>query len=570
MLEFITTLKHRYQVNQSNQLNAKEQDCLEQLMLIEAFLQKSSLAHLSRQIAIIGPTQSGKSSIVNLILQQTVAGVSPLAGFTVHPQGFSVGQSQENLEAVRQYFSDLQQVAQAELNHTEYQSYSLTDCPDKKAPIGVVWDTPDFDSIGAQSYQYGVLKTLALADVLVLVVSKEKYADQSVWDRLLMIEPLKQPIIVVLNKLVQESESLIVASFKERWQQIRGDTLPELVSFLFIKEGLFLEQDSRIQTLLAQTKPLAQKQQAVVAKRFMQQHWEAWVAPIKQEQATRTRWQSLVDEVVADGLATYQRDYLNHPHHYDTFQNALAKLLLLLEVPGMAGVLGKSRRALTWPIRKLFSRSDKNSEITRVKTQETVVLAQISEHVLLQLSDKILEQLVSEQALQPWWKSINKALRAQRPLILHEFSAQTQVYHEAFKQEIDVTAEGLYNKLKEHPAMLNSLRATRIAADAAMLVLVLQAGGIGLHDLLIAPAMLSLTAYLAESAIGSYLHKAEAELKQRQLNAVKEQLFTQLIQETLYQLPDKMTPSSYFNISVQQLAEAEAKLKEKPHGLRLF
>ena len=49
-------------------------------------------------------------------------------------------------------------------------------------PHGVLWDTPDFDSIDSATYREGVIRTIALADIIILVVSKEKYADQSVWD----------------------------------------------------------------------------------------------------------------------------------------------------------------------------------------------------------------------------------------------------------------------------------------------------------------------------------------------------------------------------------------------------
>ena len=65
--------------------------------------------------------------------------------------------------------------------------------------------------------------------------------------------------------------------------------------------------------------------------------------------------------------------------------------------------------------------------------------------------------------------------------------------------------------------VLNSLRATRVTTDAAAIALTLHMGGIGVHDLIFAPAMLTVTSLLAESAIGSYMHKVEHELKQHQL-----------------------------------------------------
>ncbi len=38
----------------------------------------------------MGPTQVGKSTVVNLLLGKRVAEVSPLAGYTIHPQGFAI------------------------------------------------------------------------------------------------------------------------------------------------------------------------------------------------------------------------------------------------------------------------------------------------------------------------------------------------------------------------------------------------------------------------------------------------------------------------------------------------
>ena len=403
------------------------------------------------------------------------------------------------------------------------------------------------------------------------MVSKEKYADQSVWDILELIAPLKQPILVVLNKLVSDSEALIIESFKERWVQLRADKAPELISFLFTKGGLATEHEKELSDLIKnKINQIQRKNQEQLAKQFIQKHWDEWLAPIKAEQAAEAHWMTIIESVIEEGGASYQRDYLDHPHHYDTFQNALARLLTLLEVPGIAKVLGKSRRILTWPMRKLFSTARSKKQGAYPSTQETIVLQQIAEHLLLQIGDKVLNQIDPAQGKDSWWKLINQQLRLDKPLMLQQFEQKTLEYHEDFKQEIDETAQGLYRKLEEHPAILNSLRATRVTADAAMLVLVLQAGGIGLHDLLIAPAMLSLTAYLAESAVGSYLHKAEQQLKQRQLKAVQQQLLEAVLQQALKQLPEKMATTHYFNISAQQLADVEAQLKEKPHGLRLF
>jgi hypothetical protein len=62
----------------------------------------------------------------------------------------------------------------------------------------------------------------------------------------------------------------------------------------------------------------------------------------------------------------------------------------------------------------------------------------------------------------------------------------------------------------------------------------------------------------------------EKELKQRQLAAVKQTLFTDSIRKKLLELSGKLSSVTYFNISPEQLQQAESQLTEKRHGLRLL
>jgi hypothetical protein len=62
----------------------------------------------------------------------------------------------------------------------------------------------------------------------------------------------------------------------------------------------------------------------------------------------------------------------------------------------------------------------------------------------------------------------------------------------------------------------------------------------------------------------------EAELKQRQLAKVKEALFVGSMKRKLMELSGQLSSASYFNISPEQLQQAESQLKELRHGLRLL
>ncbi len=579
MLEFIQLLKQRYQAVLAQQGNEavkiSYQQRIDQLILAEAFIRKGQLIEASRKpllhMAVVGPTQAGKSSLVNVLLNSNVAGVSPLAGYTIHPQGFCNGVSVADCNDLQRYFGRFQQLQQNQLSKDRHDCYSLTEntTDSELLPHGVLWDTPDFDSIDSATYREGVIRAVALADIVVLVVSKEKYADQSVWDVMTALEELHQPTIICLNKLVEGSESIIIQSLKEKWRQARTDEFPEVVSLYYQKPGGLPVWPEFRQQLL---NDVANKIRPAKHERFelelLKKHWQVWLEPVFAEHQVLNDWCELVDSMIKQAMESYRRDYLNHPHHYETFQLAMTELLNLMEIPGLARILAGTRKVLTWPVRQIMKLGRKRLHITD-SSYEIALLNQIAEHTLIQLADKLLDKAELGQQGQ-WWRQVNSALRSQRQDLLQDFGLSAKNYHLSFQQDVDSAAHRLYYKLQEQPVVLNSLRATRVTADAAVIALTLQMGGIGLHDLVIAPAMLTLTSLLAESAVGSHMHKVETELKQNQFNTVKQALFVESLRKKLLQLPEQLSMTTHFNISPDQLRAAELQLTEKRHGLRLL
>ncbi|MDO9423287.1 MAG: GTPase domain-containing protein [Methylobacter sp.] len=602
MLEFIQLLKQRYQAVLAQQGNESAktsyQQRIDQLILAEAFIRKGLLIDAAPQpllhMAVVGPTQAGKSSLANVLLSSNVAGVSPLAGYTIHPQGFCNGVSIADCSGLQRYFGRFQQLQQTQLSKDRHDCYSLTQntTDSELLPHGVLWDTPDFDSIDSATYREGVIRAIALADMVILVVSKEKYADQSVWDIMAAVEELHQPTIICLNKLAEGSESIIIQSLKEKWQQARTDEFPEVVSLYYQKPGgLPVWPESGQQLLNQLANKVSLTKQARFEQELLKRHWQTWLEPVFTEHQALIDWAELVDLMIKQAMESYRRDYLSHPHHYETFQLAITELLNLMEIPGLARILSGTRQVLTWPARQIMklgrkrlhmsgraiparpplgaSRANPLQADLSGSSYEIALLNQIAEHTLIQLADKLLDKAVQGHQGQ-WWRQLNSVLRSQRQDALQDFAQAAKIYHLSFQQDVESAAHRLYDKLQQQPMVLNGLRATRATADAAVIALTLQMGGIGLHDLVIAPAMVTLTSLLAESAVGGYMHKVEAELKQNQFNAVKQALFIDSLRNKLLQLPEQLSMSTHFNISPDQLRAAELQLTEKRHGLRLL
>ncbi len=334
MLDFIQLLKQRYeivlqQLDRKHSRFGEYQQRIEQLLHAEAFIRKGQLLEnqpgLPLQIAVIGPTQAGKSSVVNLLLNSDSAGVSPLAGYTVHAQGFCHRVALEDCDGLQHYFGRVQQLGRDALRPGRYDCYSLSPSADVSAllPDCVLWDTPDFDSIDSADYSEGVVRTVALADALILVVSKEKYADQSVWELMKFIEAYQQPTLICVNKLMEGSEAVILESLRDKWRQTRTDPPPPMLGIMFQKAPAQPQWPAHAGTAVADlTTKVIRNKHAVKQQQLVSRYWLPWLEPVFSEHHAQLHWQTLVDQCLADALKDYRRDYLNHPHHYQTFQNA--------------------------------------------------------------------------------------------------------------------------------------------------------------------------------------------------------------------------------------------------------
>ncbi|MGE0479903.1 MAG: GTPase, partial [Phycisphaerae bacterium] len=477
------------------------------------------------QIAVFGPTQVGKSTVVNLLVGSEAATVSPLAGFTIHAQAFAVApRRMDATEALpARLFPNWPRVPRAALLRDQLEAYAFefvppsSDAPPPDPTLSsadrvstpapgvanvssaarvsprVVWDTPDFDSLAARFYQRTVLEIAAAAELLVLVVSKEKYADLSVWRTLRLLAPLGTPLIVVLNKLAPQADALVRDALAARldefggpWAQApvamlpycatlgRGDVGAERAAWVRTSRDELeraVAAGVRLADEPSSASHAAPRGAGVVA--LLEAHWASWAAPLEAEHAAAREFDNRVSQAAEQILAEYRRDYLDHPQRYDAFRRAGAELLELLELPGLAGTLTQVRHVVTWPARRLVRAGRTLWERSRARpgapgtdaalapSSGALVLLTAADAQLVALERALLLRCDDRGTSSAWWRAIRQRFATHRDEVRAAVRAACEALERALQTEIQAAARELYELLCQRPALPYNLRDAR-------------------------------------------------------------------------------------------------------------
>lgn len=502
------------------------------------------------QIVVLGPTQAGKSSVVNRLVDLNVAGVSALAGHTVHAQAF-IPVDIDNSALTASLASQLHPLQITERNALSreelgsWSAQSINPGANALAPDAVVWDTPDFDSVDAGRYREAVLAPAALADVIVLVLSKDKYGDLSVWKRIDALAQLGTPLVFILNKLDDASRGTVSAAFATRWSERTGQPQPDTVLLPWINTGGAWprESSSDLHTAIDKARRRSMDTQARAREldSFVKQQTESWLFPLQEAASIRQRWELAVRDIKEQAMASYTARYLDDTARFDAVQRTVAELLTLLELPGLARTLAHTRNVVTWPARTLLG-------IGRKRFQRDGPTPLDRE---LDVLDGILKDAIhtarecardAEETGDPagTWRAIDRRLAAESDTLQGRWQQQAESLREAFQPRIEASARDLHNRLSEQPALLNTLRATRATTDAAGVALAVKSGGLAPADLILAPAMLSITTLLTESALGRYLDSIANRLKNELAELVRDRLVESVLGDTLLSIEQQL------------------------------
>ncbi|MGE3182208.1 MAG: GTPase domain-containing protein, partial [Phycisphaerae bacterium] len=535
-------------------------------------------------VAIVGPTQTGKSTIVNAIVRKDVVEASPMAGATIRPHAICASAAPIPASAIKTWLEfPAGAVPHAADEPVPSHDFGITHVgpipllPDRTAPDVVLWDTPDFDSIGAAAYEREVMRVAGAAAAHIFVLSREKYADLTVWNLLRRLCFLNRPAVLIVNKMTPEAEQPILAAMRDRLSALHPAptqweirTLPQQTGdVLQVREAL-TSAASDLREWLATTAEAGRTPQAATRQKrgavaFLRGRWSSWIEPLEREYSVAAEWAAVVDERLTALVQQYQEEYLNDPKRYDSFRRATIELLALLELPGVSRPLARVREIITYPIRAVLGAGREAWQRSRTGhgprtglSNEQAWLHDALEELFVRLRREAARRADAHDA--PVWSALSRRLEDRAASLGRTFEQALAEHCERSNTEIQNTAQELYETLQKNPAALQGLRAARATADVAGIALAIKTGGAPMHDLLLAPALLALTSLLTEGALSGYMRSVASRLKERLLADVRQNLVDAVLREQFLAFAENLAGKGVYGIRKQTLKAAEAAL----------
>ena len=508
--------------------------------------------------AVLGGTNTGKSTAVNLLLGRAAGGMRATARYSQHPEAFrpaALGDAW--CEDFPSRFSGYERYrgehpprqSDEEMVATGWRrALGVIDpraaAPEELAPAAcdsaVLWDAPDFSTEQAQGWLDGVLDAVALAEVVLLVVTDESYADDRGLILLRLVSGAGVAVHVVANRI---GSTALFADLEAKLAKGRaGGAELETARFHRLPAVEGPDPEARLAALMA-TEEAAELREAVGQRlaegrarkrralagsmRFLEARLERALTPLREEARVAERWRAVVDRVGRTELMeAYRAEYLAVKRHPE-FGQALEELARLLRVPYIGGVLGGISRGLRAPLRwlggkigRLITGAPEGDEA--LQPPERRILARLFKAWLAALRSEA--QTLARAEDHPSWVRIAEQIESdafQGPIV-DEFQGAYLAYRERVDARVVEAARRLYERIQESPALLNGLRGVRLATDAAVTLTAVASYGLAPADLIWGPLAYALWDELAERGMGVYVGRQEDELKRAQLAMLSE------------------------------------------------
>jgi len=517
-------------------------------------------------IALLGGTNSGKSTVVNLCLGRAAAGMHVTARFSQYPEAYRPASLGEQwLEAYPSRFAgyaryrDAHPPRQSDHDLATYGYRPMLAILDPAClpatpltlpatPRAVFWDAPDFSTEAAQTYLSAVLDVVALADVVIMTVTDESYADDRGTALLRLVSDAGVQLHVVANKIANNDELLadMKGRIDENWRGqgprlpaeqwhvlplVPGDTPEQRLSNLLVGPEAVALREAMAREAARGT---ALKRQTLAgAVDFLERHLEAVLRLLLAEVDVASAWEHTVTRTVrTECLERYRSEYL-HGQHYGEFNRTLVQVLELLEVPWIGPIVKRLSDVVRLPFRlarRLLMSLTGASTGTAKRLPEQEVLVALFERCQAALKSEA--QVLVHTTTHPAWAEVVRGLdsHAWYTQMLGRFELAYAVYRQDVEAEVQRRAAAIYGAIAQRPWLLNVLRGTNLAVDAAAVVLVVKSGGLDWSDAVVGPIVAGLRHTLLEAGLETYLTRQQELLRQRQFEAMEKLVAAHLVQ----------------------------------------
>jgi hypothetical protein len=513
---------------------------------IGPFLDGQTAAPL--HVAVVGGAGAGKSTVANLLTGATQAEANPQAGFTRHPIAYTSANGTLTWPGHLGFLGPLQRLPEPAPASLDADVYQVRRVPAGDGfsllPRFVVWDCPDMTTWAATGYVPRLLEIAALADVVVYVASDERYNDEVPTEFLRLILQAGKPVVVCLMKMKEADAPALLAHFQsEVLDRLPSGTVATLAIPHLTPEQLAdpacLAGRYRVPLLnqvhvLGEPPEAARRRAVQWAVSYLVASQERLLGVARQDLEALQDWRAVVHTGQVEFDQRYRREFLTS-EKFRHFDEALVRLLELLELPGVGRLVSNTLWVLRTPYRLV-----KGLVVKALSRPEAPSMPEqpILEEALAGWLDLLRKEAARRAGTHPVWAHIEQGFaNGLADLARDRFQQGFRSFRLGLAEEVDRTARAIYEELERNPAVLNTLRGSKFTLDAGAIVAAVATGG--QHwalDFVLVPLAASVTHQLVE-LLGKQYVDAQREFTRNRQQALVSQYLSAPLAEWLAQWP---------------------------------
>ena len=535
-------------------------------------------------VVVVGGAGAGKSTVANMLSGSLQAEANAQAGFTRHPIAYTNSAGPIEWAAHLGFLGPLTRLTQPGPSSIDRDVYQVRRVQPEPGGIDilrdwVVWDCPDMTTWAAEAYIPRLLEAAGLADVVVYVASDERYNDEAPTQFLQLLLRAGKPVVVCLTKMDEANAGAMVEHFRKEVLGGLPDGLGRGVVAVLpipylsakqladpVREAGKVRVPLLNQVAVLGSPPQSARRRTILgACRLLTQRQSALFAVARHDLEALEAWQDLVKSGQLEFDARYYREYLT-TEKFRGFDEALVQLMGLLDLPGVGQVISGTLFVLRTPYRLL--RGFLTKAMTRPEAPSRPEQP-ILEESLAAWVDHLRKEAAHRAPGHPLWQHLHAGFQGGKigEQVQARFAVVYRDYQAALASEVTRTARAIYERLQKQPVLLNTLRISKLAIEAAAIGGTLATGGIGWHDVILVPLVASLTHQLVE-VLGKQVVDAEREsTRARQQQILHDSLSTPLA-EFLSQWPTTGgSPFERLQLALRRLPlaikELEARVRDE-------